>query len=117
MREGIDSRPGTGAQDFRRCARPLGTSNGRPETVSLHRDGRGFRGGRCARVTGAPDIPSAGAIRCRSHDGGARRGRVGSGRASRSEEHTSELQSLTNLVCRLLLEKKKKKMTYDTRLL
>src|SRR5437016_8713072 len=30
---------------------------------------------------------------------------------SRSEEHTSELQSLTNLVCRLLLEKKKKKKT------
>src|SRR5437016_8739823 len=28
---------------------------------------------------------------------------------ARSEEHTSELQSLTNLVCRLLLEKKKKK--------
>src|SRR5438046_3814198 len=27
----------------------------------------------------------------------------------RSEEHTSELQSLTNLVCRLLLEKKKNK--------
>src|SRR5258706_9314846 len=29
-------------------------------------------------------------------------------RGRRSEEHTSELQSLTNLVCRLLLEKKKK---------
>src|SRR5438046_10092363 len=29
---------------------------------------------------------------------------------SRSEEHTSELQSLTNLVCRLLLEKKKKQI-------
>src|SRR5229473_6325844 len=29
-------------------------------------------------------------------------------RASRSEEHTSELQSLAYLVCRLLLEKKKK---------
>src|SRR5262249_59313585 len=29
----------------------------------------------------------------------------------RSEEHTSELQSLTNLVCRLLLEKKKTKLT------
>src|SRR5438093_8602242 len=29
--------------------------------------------------------------------------------AQRSEEHTSELQSLTNLVCRLLLEKKKRK--------
>ena len=28
---------------------------------------------------------------------------------ARSEEHTSELQSRTNLVCRLLLEKKKKK--------
>src|SRR5438093_13561375 len=32
---------------------------------------------------------------------------LGRGEAVRSEEHTSELQSLTNLVCRLLLEKKK----------
>src|SRR5690242_21460048 len=31
-------------------------------------------------------------------------------RAVRSEEHTSELQSHVNLVCRLLLEKKKKKI-------
>src|SRR5256885_5260572 len=31
------------------------------------------------------------------------------GRSPRSEEHTSELQSPCNLVCRLLLEKKKKK--------
>src|SRR5262245_63466433 len=30
-------------------------------------------------------------------------------RRARSEEHTSELQSLRHLVCRLLLEKKKKK--------
>src|SRR5258706_7740122 len=30
-------------------------------------------------------------------------------RHTRSEEHTSELQSLTNLVCRLLLEKKKER--------
>src|SRR5688572_30990648 len=30
-------------------------------------------------------------------------------RKARSEEHTSELQSQSNLVCRLLLEKKKKK--------
>src|SRR2546430_7009218 len=29
--------------------------------------------------------------------------------AARSEEHTSELQSQSNIVCRLLLEKKKKK--------
>src|SRR5688572_31866907 len=33
-------------------------------------------------------------------------------RAPRSEEHTSELQSQSNLVCRLLLEKKKN--THDT---
>src|SRR5688572_21483062 len=32
-----------------------------------------------------------------------------SGEEVRSEEHTSELQSQSNLVCRLLLEKKKKK--------
>src|SRR2546430_17619528 len=31
----------------------------------------------------------------------------------RSEEHTSELQSQSNLVCRLLLEKKKKKISYS----
>src|SRR2546427_4047960 len=33
----------------------------------------------------------------------------GSTFSTRSEEHTSELQSQSNLVCRLLLEKKKKK--------
>src|SRR5438270_2398812 len=32
---------------------------------------------------------------------------------SRSEEHTSELQSQSNLVCRLLLEKKNKHMTLN----
>src|SRR2546430_13361886 len=41
---------------------------------------------------------------------GARLGageRAGHGHGERSEEHTSELQSQSNLVCRLLLEKKK----------
>src|SRR2546426_2147872 len=33
--------------------------------------------------------------------------------AGRSEEHTSELQSPCNLVCRLLLEKKKKYVSYS----
>src|SRR5256885_11599329 len=33
--------------------------------------------------------------------------------AMRSEEHTSELQSPCNLVCRLLLEKKKKEQIHD----
>src|SRR2546425_1951753 len=50
-----------------------------------------------------------------------RRARAGRGRgrsppqepgARRSEEHTSELQSLAYLVCRLLLEKKKKKKNH-----
>src|SRR5215204_75412 len=41
--------------------------------------------------------------------GGPGRGCRGSGRP-RSEEHTSELQSHSDLVCRLLLEKKKKKI-------
>src|SRR2546430_13433538 len=36
---------------------------------------------------------------------------TGHGR-NRSEEHTSELQSQSNLVCRLLLEKKKRKNRY-----
>src|SRR2546425_6604594 len=36
---------------------------------------------------------------------------AGGGARARSEEHTSELQSLAYLVCRLLLEKKKKRKT------
>src|SRR5256885_11441023 len=40
---------------------------------------------------------------------------VGNVRNKRSEEHTSELQSPCNLVCRLLLEKKKKSINTDTR--
>src|SRR5690349_23151539 len=45
-----------------------------------------------------------------SSDGSIRRPRL----AFRSEEHTSELQSRRDLVCRLLLEKKKKKNKYET---
>src|SRR2546422_2337986 len=40
--------------------------------------------------------------------------RIGEAIATRSEEHTSELQSRLHLVCRLLLEKKKKKKTKNT---
>src|SRR2546423_4801005 len=44
------------------------------------------------------------------HDNTMRRARTSAlCAASRSEEHTSELQSLAYLVCRLLLEKKKKR--------
>src|SRR2546430_4704919 len=41
---------------------------------------------------------------------GRRRARSRRTKYVRSEEHTSELQSQSNLVCRLLLEKKKKKI-------
>src|SRR2546430_13236893 len=39
---------------------------------------------------------------------------LGGPRVRRSEEHTSELQSQSNLVCRLLLEKKKKHKTTES---
>src|SRR5690606_41449854 len=45
-------------------------------------------------------------VRDRGHGRGS-----GRARAHRSEEHTSELQSRENLVCRLLLEKKKTETT------
>src|SRR5687767_15228817 len=46
---------------------------------------------------------------CRRAAHGSRRSASPAAPRSRSEEHTSELQSLAYLVCRLLLEKKKKK--------
>src|SRR5690348_17962001 len=48
--------------------------------------------------------------RCRAHGVGRRRSVPRSARrlSTRSEEHTSELQSPVHLVCRLLLEKKNK---------
>src|SRR5690242_21590259 len=48
-------------------------------------------------------VTAAKSLRDRAED------RWGRTRRARSEEHTSELQSHVNLVCRLLLEKKKKK--------
>src|SRR2546430_9747245 len=44
-----------------------------------------------------------------------RRPQLQSAPTKRSEEHTSELQSQSNLVCRLLLEKKKKTVQSHTR--
>src|SRR5690606_24072301 len=72
--------------DPQRDARPAGQvdlrcENGRPDHVR--------QGAQGTRVLGGP--------RC-----------AGCDRPERSEEHTSELQSRENLVCRLLLEKKKK---------
>src|SRR5439155_17917148 len=55
--------------------------------------------------------PGAGTIALTPASGGSRGSRLARTRTpgSRSEEHTSELQSRGHLVCRLLLEKKKKK--------
>src|SRR5438034_6031528 len=50
-------------------------------------------------------LPHAGPHHRRREEG--RRGEVGLSDRERSEEHTSELQSHSDLVCRLLLEKKK----------
>src|SRR5260370_27354367 len=60
--------------------------------------------GTCRRVLMTPTLPLLTSLMTIS-----RRYRPGRrGTAFRSEEHTSELQSHLNLVCRLLLEKKKK---------
>src|SRR5437879_10963301 len=57
--------------------------------------------------------PQSGVRRAERHQR-AHRARTGSRRAvQRSEEHTSELQSPMYLVCRLLLEKKKKKKSVN----
>src|SRR5688572_32609971 len=57
---------------------------------------------------GARHVGGDGAWRSRPSSGGG-----GDARSRhRSEEHTSELQSQSNLVCRLLLEKKKYKKKY-----
>src|SRR2546429_5578070 len=55
-----------------------------------------FRGSRITSEAADPSLPAT-----------SGRGRGGAG-GMRSEEHTSELQSRLHLVCRLLLEKKKK---------
>src|SRR2546430_13460410 len=63
-----------------------------------------FRSGRAPETAGSPAPAPDGKVR-----------RRGSARRGRSEEHTSELQSQSNLVCRLLLEKKKRLLTRQLR--
>src|SRR2546430_6617251 len=64
--------------------------------TTLFRSSRGYRSRTCRARTRRPG--------CRWTRSPGRR----------SEEHTSELQSQSNLVCRLLLEKKKKKQNNTT---
>src|SRR2546421_1215440 len=62
-----------------------------------------------AGTAGYPAAPAHvnGAIKCQQISGGDGYASMGDGTQTRSEEHTSELQSRSDLVCRLLLEKKK----------
>src|SRR2546427_6221057 len=53
-------------------------------------------------------VRRSGEVISTSCDEETRSGTASDGRLLRSEEHTSELRSQSNLVCRLLLEKKKK---------
>src|SRR5687767_15657471 len=75
------------------------------------RTGSGRAGAAGAVEGGTGPGGAAGADRVAVRAGADRAGDRRAGRvhrADRSEEHTSELQSLAYLVCRLLLEKKKK---------
>src|SRR5206468_6066318 len=81
------------------CALPISCSSPRGSRSATRRAGPRRPSGGC-RSTG-----SAG---CRpSPTGRPRPGRRRRPRGARSEEHTSELQSRSDLVCRLLLEKNK----------
>src|SRR2546430_4978211 len=72
-------------------------------TLSLH-DALPISPGRCGRARLPARRKRLGQVDDAEDDPGDR---------ARSEEHTSELQSQSNLVCRLLLEKKKKKNNDD----
>src|SRR5437870_11449347 len=74
--------------------------------IDNRRDLHSFPTRRSSDLPGPREGPAARVGRDRA--GGIRAG-LGAG-GSRSEEHTSELQSRGHLVCRLLLEKKKKKV-------
>src|SRR2546430_9160094 len=79
------------ASEMRACPRPF------PEN-------RRSTARRASKISGK----SYGGSPCTYFFGKASRGTPAVARVKRSEEHTSELQSQSNLVCRLLLEKKKK---------
>src|SRR5262245_64366354 len=68
-----------------------------------------FRSPRAARVRRGRSLRLSRTARAPGEVGWARPLPVRRRGGGRSEEHTSELQSLRHLVCRLLLEKKKKK--------
>src|SRR3989454_2849222 len=76
------------------------------EEAELARPHGSRRGAGVARVVARPEAQVAREIAVQL---------VHAHRIGRSEEHTSELQSPCNLVCRLLLEKKKKEKLQNSR--
>src|SRR5947207_12629320 len=73
-----------------------------PYTTLFRSAASGMRGRKVPGRDGSPQTDAAGKVTAVDKAKGA-------GERARSEEHTSELQSHSDLVCRLLLEKKKKK--------
>src|SRR5256886_11467435 len=78
-----------------------------PYTTLFRSGGPGAIDGTGVRASSRGAAHAAGACPRRAGQGAARQ------TETRSEEHTSELQSQSNLVCRLLLEKKKRKKNVD----
>src|SRR2546430_11766038 len=88
--------------------------------TTLFRSVAGVCRGRGASVAKVPAVHADRAARVGGRIGEANRqtaDRVSEVCSGRSEEHTSELQSQSNLVCRLLLEKKKNTVTLCYRLI
>src|SRR2546426_9575999 len=108
----VRPRPRQGHVERRLLRRGLGVPGRRHRRAerrqAVRRARRQDRGGLGARTRARPRRRRA---RPRARGGAPHRPRAARRRAGapRSEEHTSELQSPCNLVCRLLLEKKKKK--------
>src|SRR2546430_12687446 len=71
------------------------------EHAAAHADAGAKSGGTYAAAPGGAEPVDSGILRAGQRDV------VHSGAGRRSEEHTSELQSQSNIVCRLLLDKKK----------
>src|SRR2546422_4603057 len=94
----------TSTRSWRRCpSRERPPQGGARQGAPARAHARAVQEDRCARGSrgGPREPPARRTVR-------GRRARVPA-REARSEEHTSELQSRLHLVCRLLLEKKKKK--------
>src|SRR5207237_5961851 len=72
------------------------------------------RGGRRSQIGGQSDHRADALVTAEAQAFGCRPAHVPGQDNQRSEEHTSELQSHLNLVCRLLLEKKKKQKNKKT---